>query len=179
MGAKQSTPFLGLTYSTNDKATMAILTGMQGVIAQIQAIGCTDIIPNMIAQVQTIPKSVKPISSNEMKQQYAQINAMFFGQGNPYMSDKYGLKQSLDNLFNIIIDNTTVNGVVDQDLTKKIVVNVLNSFCPTINTKSTFGESTFAFGGAGFFVIIILLILIFIWNLFGFMNPFTKKSIFY
>ena len=161
--ASPATP-IGFSYMSNNKNVNTTMEATQKVISAIQTIGCQEVVPQMIYNIQNAPMDKKygNLNPEEIKKAYVvQVDA-FINQMNVKKNIREEsiniLRSSLINLSNICIDNATMDGKVNQELSRKLLIDILTSFCPgnllgrykppveeiiaekTQSTLSTFGD---------------------------------------
>ena len=128
-----NTPTLGLTYKPINKIAGADLDAVQRVISVIQQIGCKEIIPKLVYEIQKTP--INPNQKEVIKSEDAfnmittQIAQTIKGM---QVSDesKLRLLDVVTKLAETVINTSSVNGVVDQATIKQNMIDVLKSFCP-------------------------------------------------
>jgi hypothetical protein len=118
----------GLIYKSANRKSDAIIKASQGVLSQVQMIGCQEIIPQMIYNIKNTPNDPRIKSPSEVKLGMSKdlINMTKRLPG----ASKTNLNNSLTKLVNVVVDQSTVKGKIDQALARRNMVDVLSSFCP-------------------------------------------------
>jgi hypothetical protein len=185
---------LGFSYQASSKNTDASLRAAQNLLTTIQHVGCKTIIPKIIYEIKNAPNQENfPTDPAVVEKQIVNMITNIVMQvakdtNNNSMANELG--KSMYQLFNIGLQNSTVNGKIDQSVFKQNMIDMYSSFCPSgmlgsytpppkiqpvssepeskvasaaNAVKSTFGAmsiSTFGSMGGGFLIFLILLLIV-------------------
>lgn len=118
----------GFTYKSANKRSTAVINATQAVLSQVQIIGCQEVIPQIIYNIKNTPNKPRLQSPQDLKsnlsKEITNMTARLPG------ASKTNLNNSLTKLVNVVVDNSTVKGKIDQALARQNMVDVLSSFCP-------------------------------------------------
>jgi len=124
-------PFtVGLKYNTVNKNTDDSLSQIQNFMFLIQEIGCKELVPGLINNIQTAPTGTEKISSDDA---YLILTKDFriMMENMPFTIDS---KTKIFEAYNILVKNivikVSVNGVVDPVRVKENMIDIYKSFCP-------------------------------------------------
>ena len=176
-----SSPKLGINYIPVDENSKNVINEFQNLINTFQPAFCKktknamiDVFNKFIDELSK-NKNLQTELSNSQKFKEA-IKTEFLSQGLPQnlaifreLNIEQSVKQHLANIMIISIDNATVDGKISLDKFRKNTIDIINSICPEISSKSTFGETC---KSNSFFIFVLLLIIALMAYIF-----YTNKSV--
>ena len=129
------TSSLGLSYQSPNKNTDQILRAVQNVIGAVQHIGCKNIIPRIIYEIKNMPEEKNfetdpVVVQKKGTEMIDKIISEVIINTNDKESAKE-LEKSMYMVFKLCVENSTINGKIEQSVLKKNMIDIYSSFCPS------------------------------------------------